>query len=137
MRGCIHEVPVYDGRYKVWRVLNVTTGTVYSEEHQSEYLASQSIEAGQPRNGHVVLRHALSEINGLLDAMGSHGQAYEEGYVHGLREYAHWKDGEQYVGTAGVTLKAAIAEFLAERGATPAQPQQPTPPGAGGGEAVS
>lgn len=46
---------------------------------------------------------------------GAGTAAYEEGYLHGLREYAHWKDGVQYVGTCGKTLADAIAEFKEER----------------------
>lgn len=29
-------------------------------------------------------------------------------HIEGLREYAHWKGGEQQVGTCGTTLKSAI-----------------------------
>jgi hypothetical protein len=35
--------------------------------------------------------------------------AHQEGYIEGLRAYAWWKDGVEYVGTAGQTLEAAIA----------------------------
>lgn len=37
---------------------------------------------------------------------------YQEGYIAGLRAYAWWKDGLQYVGSCGTTLKEAIAEAL-------------------------
>jgi hypothetical protein len=33
---------------------------------------------------------------------------YDEGYIAGLTAYAWWKDGVQYVGTSGKTLKEAI-----------------------------
>lgn len=33
--------------------------------------------------------------------------AYHEGYLAGLAAYAHWKDGAQYVGVMGRTLKEA------------------------------
>lgn len=36
--------------------------------------------------------------------------AWFQGHVHGLQEYAWWKDGVQYVGTCGTTLKDAIAD---------------------------
>ena len=36
-------------------------------------------------------------------------QIYDKGFVDGLKTFAHWKDGEQYVGTTGTTLKKAIA----------------------------
>ena len=33
---------------------------------------------------------------------------YLEGFIDGLREFAWWKDGQQYVGTCGTTLADAI-----------------------------
>lgn len=63
----IHEVPVYDGRLKEWRVLNVTTGTVYSGAHDSEEAASQSIKDGEVRGDSTVKRHSLRTVAGLLD----------------------------------------------------------------------
>ena len=33
---------------------------------------------------------------------------YRKGYEDGLRAYAWWKDGVQYVGTCGTTLKEAL-----------------------------
>jgi len=33
-----------------------------------------------------------------------------KGFIAGLREYAHWKDGVEYVGSCGTTLKEAIKE---------------------------
>ena len=38
-------------------------------------------------------------------------RAYHEGLREGLEMYAHWKDGVQYVGTCGKTLKQALAEI--------------------------
>ena len=35
-------------------------------------------------------------------------QGYKEGYKEGLTAYAWWKDGVQYVGTSGTTLKEAL-----------------------------
>lgn len=37
---------------------------------------------------------------------------YEAGFLDGLKEYAHWKDGTQYVGTNGKTLNEAVEQFL-------------------------
>lgn len=34
--------------------------------------------------------------------------AYLQGYIDGLSAFAHWKDGIEYVGTCGSTLKKAI-----------------------------
>jgi predicted RNase H-like HicB family nuclease len=36
---------------------------------------------------------------------------YKRGFEDGLRSYAHWKDGVQYVGTTGKTLEQAIKEM--------------------------
>jgi hypothetical protein len=35
--------------------------------------------------------------------------AYYQGLREGIELYAHWKDGVQYVGTTGKTLKQALA----------------------------
>lgn len=35
-------------------------------------------------------------------------RAYYKGVRDGLEQYAHWKDGVQYVGTTGRTLKEAL-----------------------------
>ena len=40
---------------------------------------------------------------------------YFNGIVEGVRLYAWWKDGEQYVGTCGKTLKEAIGDIEEER----------------------
>ena len=39
---------------------------------------------------------------------------YYEGVVDGLTKYAWWKDGIQYVGTCGKTLKSAIEDVEQE-----------------------
>lgn len=41
--------------------------------------------------------------------------SYYDGIVEGLTRYAWWKDGVQYVGTCGCTLKQAVADVEAER----------------------
>jgi hypothetical protein len=38
-------------------------------------------------------------------------RAYHEGLREGLEMYAHWRDGVQYVGTCGKTLKQALEEI--------------------------
>lgn len=40
---------------------------------------------------------------------------YYDGIIEGLSRYAWWKDGVQYVGTCGRTLKEAIADVERER----------------------
>ena len=37
--------------------------------------------------------------------------AYYDGMIDGVRLFAHWKDGEQFVGTCGKTLKKAIEDI--------------------------
>ena len=41
-------------------------------------------------------------------------KAYYNGIREGIEQYAHWKDGVQYVGTCGTTLKDALARIDAE-----------------------
>jgi len=43
-------------------------------------------------------------------------QARAEGMEEGIRLYAWWRDGVQYVGTTGKTLKEAIAAIRAAKG---------------------
>jgi hypothetical protein len=38
-----------------------------------------------------------------------------EGKKSGVNEFAHWKDGVQYVGTCGKTLKSALEEIELEK----------------------
>lgn len=41
----------------------------------------------------------------------SRDEAYKEGLEEGIRKYAWWKDGVEYVGTTGKTLKEALMEL--------------------------
>lgn len=41
-------------------------------------------------------------------------KAYYNGIREGIEQYAHWKDGVQYVGTCGSTLKDALKRIDAE-----------------------
>lgn len=47
-----------------------------------------------------------SEQEQYLQLAQSH--AYHEGMRDGIHRYAHWRDGVQYVGTTGRTLKEAL-----------------------------
>lgn len=38
-------------------------------------------------------------------------KAYYNGIREGIEQYAHWKDGVQYVGTCGQTLKDALKKI--------------------------
>jgi hypothetical protein len=42
-------------------------------------------------------------------------QTYYSGVAEGIAKYAHWKDGVQYVGTTGKTLKQALEDLKTER----------------------
>lgn len=39
---------------------------------------------------------------------------YQEGFEAGVREYAWWADGVQYVGSCGTTLKKALEDLSTE-----------------------
>ena len=50
------------------------------------------------------------QVNWLMDLLNAcNRRCYKEGYVDGMTSYAHWKDGEQFVGTCGTNLKDAVA----------------------------
>ncbi len=41
-------------------------------------------------------------------------EVWLKGYIEGLRAYAWWKDGTQFVGTCGTTLEEAIERAKVE-----------------------
>ncbi len=41
-------------------------------------------------------------------------QIYISGVLEGVKQYAWWKNGTQYVGTCGTTLKAACERIIKE-----------------------
>ncbi len=41
-------------------------------------------------------------------------RAYYNGIREGIEQFAHWKDGVQYVGTCGTTLKKALERIDSE-----------------------
>lgn len=43
--------------------------------------------------------------------MTQRSQDYLEGFKEGIKMYAWWKDGVQYIGTTGTTLKEALKEI--------------------------
>ena len=52
-------------------------------------------------------RDAISKLKlQILDLQPKYNKAYNEG----LSAFAWWKDGVQYVGTCGTTLKSALRE---------------------------
>jgi hypothetical protein len=53
-RKMILETVVRDGRTKEYRILNLTTGTVYSSSFESRQLAEDAVEHGTKRNNELV-----------------------------------------------------------------------------------
>lgn len=62
----IYEMPIYDGGLKVWRVLNLQTGTFYCLEYKTEALALASIKQGELRDGKTVCRIRVQDLYQLL-----------------------------------------------------------------------
>lgn len=58
----ILETVVYDGSQKVWRILNLNTGTVYSSEFAEQVKAIDAIEHGKIRGGRKVQYVSLQLI---------------------------------------------------------------------------
>lgn len=48
------------------------------------------------------------------DLYGKRSEDFISGVIAALTMYAHWKDGIQYVGNTGKTLKDAINEAILE-----------------------
>lgn len=42
-------------------------------------------------------------------------EAYYNGYANGVMAYAHWKDGQQYVGTCNHNLQNELNHILSEK----------------------
>lgn len=47
----------------------------------------------------------------MVNQSGVYRAAYIEGLKEGIRRYAWWKNGCQYVGSCGTTLKQALEEI--------------------------
>lgn len=63
----IYECPVYCGRLKEWRVLNVNAGTVYTRGFETFKEASNSIDTIHKRNGWTVKRVTATQIGKTMD----------------------------------------------------------------------
>jgi hypothetical protein len=61
------ECPVYDGAGKVWRVLNLNTGTVYSNAYETVHAARKSIAVGEVRGGLTVKAVDLPYLCSLVE----------------------------------------------------------------------
>ena len=53
-------------------------------------------------------------MNEEFETLADLNEAYYNGIREGIAQYAHWKDGVQYVGTTGKTLKKALADIDSE-----------------------
>jgi len=53
----------------------------------------------------------LKECNQSLEKLK---EAWVAGFTSALNRYAWWKDGAQYVGTSGKTLKEALTDLIEE-----------------------
>ncbi|KKK71508.1 hypothetical protein LCGC14_2913250 [marine sediment metagenome] len=56
------------------------------------------------------IKQMATDVNNVASASFDSGykNGHRDGYRDGLRAYAWWKDGVQYVGTCGITLKQAL-----------------------------
>ncbi len=59
-----------------------------------------------------MIQHFTPEQDQFLQLRQS--MAYYSGLREGISLFAYWKDGVQYVGTTGKTLKDALAEIQVE-----------------------
>lgn len=64
--------------------------------------------------GHETKVDMVEVANQFLKDAGltDHQRGYAEGYVDALIQYAHWKDGKQFVGSCGTSLDEAINHFI-------------------------
>lgn len=109
-RKCIEDYSVTDGE----KTFNISKG--------KEYLTSALCESGNV----VVLSHLWIPVpatifEGEIPAYGHNTEKlknytllpgkcvdyYKKGFLDGIKCFAHWKDGEEFVGTTGTRLKNA------------------------------
>lgn len=78
-----------------------------SEHYRKQYPTAPHTEPG--------IAHRGGYINGFIAAKREAGtEAFHSGVIEGMRRFAWWKDGIEYVGTCGKTLKQAIDDFKKE-----------------------
>ena len=53
-------------------------------------------------------------MNERIKVLKDLNKAYYNGIREGIGQFAYWKDGEQFVGTCGTTLKCALKRIDAE-----------------------
>lgn len=63
----IYETVIFDGRIKTWRIFNITTGSVYSKDYETEKNAYDDIEDGQIRDEHTVKKLTRGQLLDSID----------------------------------------------------------------------
>jgi hypothetical protein len=64
----IYEMVVYCGARKVFRILNISTGSVYCMEYETQAEAEAHIEDGQYRNGKIVKLVNIADLRNILNS---------------------------------------------------------------------
>jgi hypothetical protein len=65
----IYEMPIFCGRLKEWRVLNLNTGTVYPSSFEFYQQAADSIEDRKVRGEYLVQKVENLSVIDMLDAI--------------------------------------------------------------------
>lgn len=77
----------------------------------AEWIGGQAwlyLDNGLGPNSHICLEpEVYAELRNFWEQQTG-GSEFLRGVIAGLTAFAWWKDGTQYVGTCGTTLKAAI-----------------------------
>lgn len=47
----------------------------------------------------------------IEDLIAGKSHEWIDGFTEGIKSFAHWKDGKQYVGSSGTMLKSVMAEI--------------------------
>ena len=63
----IYEMPVYCGRLKEWRILNLNTGTIYSMSYETEENAKKDISVGEIRGNRPVVAVSLEQVVSCIE----------------------------------------------------------------------
>ena len=58
-------------------------------------------------------------MSGVFNMYGKRSPDFVKGVLVGLQGYAWWKDGVQYVGTCGTTLRQALEDAVNELAEVP------------------
>jgi hypothetical protein len=68
-RNFIYETVVYDGGSKEYRVLNLNSGSLYTQIYKEEFEAFEAIKDGEERNGYIVKRIKVDSIKYAFEAI--------------------------------------------------------------------